>query len=56
MVSSMNEKLLIVGAGGFGRVVSEHAVKEYECSFVDDGYEVGTKICGHFLQSISCLL
>lgn len=46
MVPNMNEKLLIVGAGGFGRVVSDHAVKEYECSFVDDGYEVGTEICG----------
>ena len=42
----IKEKLLIVGSGGFGRVVSEHALKEYECSFVDDGYEVGTEICG----------
>ena len=42
----MNKKLLIVGSGGFGRVVSDHAVKKYECSFVDDGYEVGTEICG----------
>ena len=46
MVSSMSEKLLIVELGGFGRVVSDHAVKGYECSFVDDGYEVGTEICG----------
>ena len=46
MVSSMSEKLLIVGSGGFGRVVSEHALKAYECSFVDDGYEAGTEICG----------
>lgn len=30
------EKLLLVGAGGFGRVVLEHASLEYECSFVDD--------------------
>ena len=33
----MKEKLLLVGAGGFGRVVLEHAVKEYECAFLDDG-------------------
>lgn len=31
------EKLLLVGAGGFGRVVLEHAAKEYECAFLDDG-------------------
>ena len=42
----IKEKLLIVGSGGFGRVVSEHAVKKYDCSFADDGYEVGTEICG----------
>lgn len=46
MVLNMSKKLLIIGAGGFGRVVSDHAVKEYECSFVDDGYETGTEICG----------
>lgn len=39
-------KLLIVGAGGFGRVVSEHAATKYDCAFVDDGYEIGTEICG----------
>lgn len=42
----IKEKLLIVGSGGFGRVVSEHTLKEYECLFIDDGYEVGTEICG----------
>lgn len=42
----MREKLLLVGSGGFGRVVSEHAVKEYDCAFVDDGYAIGTIICG----------
>lgn len=42
----MKEKLLLVGSGGFGRVASEWAVKEYECSFVDDGYDMGTEICG----------
>jgi sugar O-acyltransferase (sialic acid O-acetyltransferase NeuD family) len=31
------EKLLLVGAGGFGRVVLEHAEKEYRCAFLDDG-------------------
>ena len=40
------EKLLLVGAGGFGRVVSETAATEYELAFVDDGFEVGTQICG----------
>lgn len=38
----MSEKLLLVGAGGFGRVVLEHAIKEYDCAFVDDGVDVGT--------------
>lgn len=40
------EKLLLVGAGGFGRVVSETAVLNYDCAFVDDGVEKGTEICG----------
>lgn len=40
------EKLLLVGAGGFGRVVSELAGQNYECAFIDDGIEVGTVICG----------
>lgn len=39
-------RLIIVGAGGFGRVVSEHAINKYDCAFVDDGYDVGTEICG----------
>lgn len=42
----MHERLLLVGSGGFGRVVSEHAVTEYDCAFVDDGYAIGTIICG----------
>ena len=33
----MKEKLLLVGAGGLGRVVSEHAGKIYDCAFLDDG-------------------
>lgn len=31
------EKLLLVGAGGFGRVVLEHAAGLYDCAFLDDG-------------------
>ncbi len=41
----MKEKLLLAGAGGFGRVAFEHASRLFECSFVDDGYEVGSRIC-----------
>ena len=40
------EKLLLVGAGGFGRVVLEHASLQYDCFFVDDGYTAGDIICG----------
>lgn len=40
------EKLLLVGAGGFGRVVLEHASLKYDCAFVDDGYIIGDIICG----------
>ena len=39
-------KLLLVGAGGFGRMVAEQAMLQYDCAFVDDGQAVGTKICG----------
>lgn len=39
-------KLLIVGAGGFGRVVLEHVTSEYDCAFLDDGPEVGTIVDG----------
>lgn len=42
----MKEKLLLVGAGGFGRVVSEHVSQQYDCAFLDDGKEKGTVICG----------
>lgn len=42
---SENGKLLIVGAGGFGRVVSEHARKVYACAFLDDGYKRGDIVC-----------
>ena len=40
------EKLLLVGAGGFGRMVAEQAMLQYNCAFVDDGQPVGTEICG----------
>ena len=33
----MMEKLLLIGAGGFGRVVLEHASNFYDCAFLDDG-------------------
>jgi len=42
----MKEKLLLVGAGGFGRVVLEHAQAEYDCAFADDGKEIGAKVNG----------
>lgn len=38
------QKLLLVGAGGFGRVVLEHAIKEYECAFVDDSFVIGDTV------------
>lgn len=36
----------MVGAGGFGRVVSELARLSYDCTFVDDGFPVGASVCG----------
>lgn len=39
------EKLLLVGAGGFGRMVAEQAMLQYDCAFVDDGQPVGIEIC-----------
>lgn len=39
------EKLLLVGAGGFGRVVSELARQNFDCAFIDDGVDIGTEIC-----------
>ena len=40
------EKLLLVGAGGFGRVVLEHAIQNYDCALVDDGQEIGNLVNG----------
>ena len=42
----MRDKLLLVGAGGLGRVTLEHASLTFDCAFVDDGYSIGTEICG----------
>lgn len=36
----------MVGAGGFGRMVAEQAMLQYDCAFVDDGQSVGGEICG----------
>ena len=40
------EKILLAGAGGFGRVVLEHASKAFDCAFVDDGSCIGTVVNG----------
>lgn len=40
------KKLLLVGAGGFGRMAAEQAMLQYDCAFVDDGQDVDTEICG----------
>lgn len=40
------ERLLLVGAGGFGRMVAEQAMLQYDCAFVDDGQPIGPEICG----------
>ena len=42
----MKKKLLIIGAGGFGRMVAEQALLQYDCAFVDDGQPIGAEICG----------
>lgn len=42
----MKKKLLIVGAGGFGRMVAEQAMLQYDCVFVDDGQPVAVDVCG----------
>ena len=31
------EKLLLVGSSGFGRVVLEQALRQFDCAFLDDG-------------------
>ena len=41
----MKEKLLLVDSGGLGRVTLEHAIKKYECFFIDDNYSIGDTVC-----------
>lgn len=40
------EKLLLVGAGSFGRMAVEMAMRQYDCAFVDDGKGMGEAVCG----------
>lgn len=40
------EKLLLVGAGSFGCMVAELAIRQYDCAFVDDGRAAGEMVCG----------
>ena len=40
------EKLLIVGAGGLGRMVMETALEDFDCYFIDDSYQLNDQICG----------
>ena len=47
------EKLLLVGSGGFGRMVAEQAMRQYDCAFVADGQAVGTDICG--IPVVGCI-
>lgn len=44
-MNDKREKMLLVGAGGFGKVVLEHALLEYDCAFIDDAYKPGEKVC-----------
>ena len=49
----MKEKLLLVGAGGLGRVVLGHASKQYDCVFLDDSSATvvdGTPVIGNTLD------
>ncbi len=39
------KKLLIVGAGGLGKMVMEAATENFECFFVDDNYSKGQLVC-----------
>lgn len=46
------EKLLLVGAGGFGGMVAEQVMLQYDCAFVDDGQFVGAEISGILVVGI----
>lgn len=39
------EKLLLVGAGGFGCMAVELATRQYDCAFADDGRAAGETVC-----------
>ena len=39
------EKLLLVGAGGFGCMAAELAMRQYDCAFADDGRAAGETVC-----------
>ena len=39
------EKLLIIGAGGLGRMTLENSISDFDCYFVDDAYDIGEKVC-----------
>ncbi|MDO4385121.1 MAG: lipid carrier--UDP-N-acetylgalactosaminyltransferase [Clostridia bacterium] len=40
------KKLLLVGAGSFGCMAAELAIRRYDCAFVDDGHAAGETVCG----------
>ena len=40
------EKLLLVGAGSFGCMAVELAMRQYDCAFADDGRAAGETVCG----------
>lgn len=40
------EKLLLVGAGGLVVLYLKQRFLNYDCAFVDDGFGMGTEICG----------
>lgn len=48
------EKLLIVGAGGLGRMTMEAANDKYECFFVDDAYKSNEKVCDTIIVGKIC--
>ena len=43
----------MIGAGGFGRMVAEQAMLQYDCAFIDDGQDVGTEPCG--IPVVGCI-
>lgn len=41
----MKEKVLLIGSGGLSRVAMELASINYDCSFVDDRFKIGDRVC-----------